>query len=506
MSKKPVMLMILDGWGVAPASDVNAATLAQTPNLDRYFAEFPNTTLEASGMEVGLPEGQIGNSEVGHLNIGAGRIIYQSLTRITKAIKDGDFFTNEVLCACMDKTKNAGKALHLMGLLSDGGVHSNINHLIALLEMAKARGLEKVYVHAFLDGRDVPPKSAVGFIKQLQEAIAGMDFGKIATVMGRYYAMDRDNRWDRLEKAYKTLVFGEGKLVADPVQGVEASYEAGVTDEFVEPMVVEGVDAKITSGDGIIFFNLRPDRARQITRALNDAEFPHFERPASALPVNFVCMTQYDATIDAPVAYPPEEYNDTLGEVLAKEGKHQLRIAETEKYAHVTFFFNGGVEEPNLNEERVLINSPKVATYNLQPEMSAYDVTNALLAELDKDKFDVVVLNYANPDMVGHTGVLPAAIKAMEAVDECVGKVVDKVLSLGGSVCITADHGNLEKMAEADGTPHTAHTTNVVPFILVSNEEHKLHSGVLADIAPTMLELLNIEKPAVMTGSSLIEK
>lgn len=506
MSKKPVMLMILDGWGVAPASDVNAATLAQTPNLDRYFVEFPHTTLEASGMEVGLPEGQIGNSEVGHLNIGAGRIIYQSLTRITKAIKDGDFFDNEVLCACMDKTKNAGKALHLMGLLSDGGVHSNINHLIALLQMAKARGLEKVYVHAFLDGRDVPPKSAVGFIKQLQEAIAGMEFGKIATVMGRYYAMDRDNRWDRIEKAYKTLVLGEGNLVADPVQGVEASYEAGVTDEFVEPMVVEGVDAKITSGDGIIFFNFRPDRARQITRALNDAEFHHFERPASALPVNYVCMTQYDATIDAPVAYPPEEYNDTLGEVLGKEGKHQLRIAETEKYAHVTFFFNGGVEEPNLNEERILINSPKVATYDLQPEMSAYDVTEALLAELDKDKFDVVVLNYANPDMVGHTGVLPAAIKAMEAVDECVGKVVDKVLSLGGSVCITADHGNLEKMAEADGTPHTAHTTNIVPFILVSNEEHKLHSGVLADIAPTMLELLNIEKPAVMTGSSLIEK
>lgn len=506
MSKKPVMLMILDGWGVAPASDVNAATLAQTPNLDRYFAEFPHTTLEASGMEVGLPEGQIGNSEVGHLNIGAGRIIYQSLTRITKAIKDGDFFDNEVLCACMDKTKNAGKALHLMGLLSDGGVHSNINHLIALLQMAKTRGLEKVYVHAFLDGRDVPPKSAVGFIKQLQEAIAGMEFGKIATVMGRYYAMDRDNRWDRIEKAYKTLVLGEGNLVADPVQGVEASYEVGVTDEFVEPMVVEGFDAKITSGDGIIFFNFRPDRARQITRALNDAEFPHFERPASALPVNYVCMTQYDATIDAPVAYPPEEYNDTLGEVLAKEGKHQLRIAETEKYAHVTFFFNGGVEEPNLNEERILINSPKVATYDLQPEMSAYDVTEALLAELDKDKFDVVVLNYANPDMVGHTGVLPAAIKAMEAVDECVGKVVDKVLSLGGSVCITADHGNLEKMAEADGTPHTAHTTNIVPFILVSNEEHKLHSGVLADIAPTMLVLLNIEKPAVMTGSSLIEK
>ena len=506
MSKQPVMLMILDGWGVAPASNVNAATLAQTPNLDRYFAEFPHTTLEASGMEVGLPEGQIGNSEVGHLNIGAGRIIYQSLTRITKAIKDGDFFNNEVLCDCMDKTKNAGKALHLMGLLSDGGVHSNINHLIALLKMAKARGLEKVYVHAFLDGRDVPPKSAVGFIKQLQAAMEVMSFGKIATVMGRYYAMDRDKRWDRLEKAYKTLVLGEGKLVADPVCGVEASYEVGVTDEFVEPMVIKGVDAKIIGGDGIIFFNFRPDRARQITRALNDAEFPYFERPASVFPVNFVCMTQYDATIDAPVAYPPEEYNDTFGEVLAKEGKHQLRIAETEKYAHVTFFFNGGVEEPNLNEERILINSPKVATYDLKPEMSAYEVTEALLAELDKDKFDVVVLNYANPDMVGHTGVLPAAIKAMEAVDECVGKIVDKVLSLGGSVCLTADHGNLEKMAEADGTPHTAHTTNIVPFILISNEEHKLHSGVLADIAPTMLELLNIEKPAVMTGSSLIEK
>ncbi|MBQ7760398.1 MAG: 2,3-bisphosphoglycerate-independent phosphoglycerate mutase, partial [Acidaminococcaceae bacterium] len=322
----------------------------------------------------------------------------------------------------------------------------------------------------------------------------------------RYYAMDRDKRWDRVEKAYRALVLGEGKIVAEPVEGVEASYAAGVTDEFVEPLVIEGVDAKITSGDGIIFFNFRPDRARQITRALNDVEFPHFERPATALPVNYVCMTQYDATIDAPVAYPPESIDDTLGQVLAKQGMHQLRIAETEKYAHVTFFFNGGVEEPNINEERILIASPKVATYDLQPEMSAYEVTDALLSELDKNKFDVVILNYANPDMVGHTGVLPAAIKAMEAVDECVGKIVEKVLGLDGSICITADHGNLEKMAEADGTPHTAHTTNIVPFILVSKEEHKLHSGILADIAPTMLELLNIEKPAAMTGSSLIEK
>lgn len=506
MSKKPLMLMILDGWGVAPASEVNAARLAHTPNLDRYFANYPHTTLHASGLEVGLPEGQIGNSEVGHLNIGAGRIIYQSLTRISKSIKDGDFFQNEVLCQCMDKTKAADKSLHLMGLLSDGGVHSNIAHLIALIKMAKARGLTKVYVHAFLDGRDVAPKSAVEFISQLQEEMGALQFGKIATVMGRYYPMDRDKRWDRVEKAYRALVYGEGKIVADPVQGVEASYEAGVTDEFVEPMVMGGVDAKITAGDGVIFFNYRPDRARQITRALNDVDFPYFQRSAEALPVNYVCMTQYDATIEAPVAFPPESYDDTLGQVLAKQGLHQLRIAETEKYAHVTFFFNGGVEEPNINEERILINSPKVATYDLQPEMSAYEVTDALLAELDKDKFDVVILNYANPDMVGHTGVLPAAIKAVEAVDECVGKVVEKVLSLGGSVCLTADHGNVEKMAEADGSPNTAHTTNVVPFILITREEHKLHSGILADIAPTMLELLQIDKPAVMTGSSLIEK
>lgn len=506
MSKKPLMLMILDGWGVAPASKVNAARLAHTPNLDRYFANYPHTTLHASGLEVGLPEGQIGNSEVGHLNIGAGRIIYQSLTRISKSIKDGDFFQNEVLCQCMDKTKAADKSLHLMGLLSDGGVHSNIAHLIALIKMAKARGLTKVYVHAFLDGRDVAPKSAVEFISQLQGEMESIQFGKIATVMGRYYPMDRDKRWDRVEKAYRALVYGEGKIVADPVQGVEASYEAGVTDEFVEPMVMEGVDAKITAGDGVIFFNYRPDRARQITRALNDVDFPYFQRSAEALPVNYVCMTQYDATIEAPVAFPPESYDDTLGQVLAKQGLHQLRIAETEKYAHVTFFFNGGVEEPNINEERILINSPKVATYDLQPEMSAYEVTDALLAELDKDKFDVVILNYANPDMVGHTGVLLAAIKAVEAVDECVGKVVEKVLSLGGSVCLTADHGNVEKMAEADGSPNTAHTTNVVPFILITREEHKLHSGILADIAPTMLELLHIDKPAVMTGSSLIEK
>ena len=497
--------MILDGWGIAPASSSNAATLAKTPNLDKYFAEYPHTQLEASGLEVGLPAGQIGNSEVGHLNIGSGRIIYQSLTRISKSITDGDFFTNPVLVKVMDEVKASGKALHLLGLLSDGGVHSHITHIIALLEMVKKHGLTKVYVHAFLDGRDVPPQSALTYVEQLEAAMAEIGVGKIATVSGRYYAMDRDKRWERLAKAYATVVQGEGPKAASAIQGIQASYEAGVTDEFVVPFTVEGVDGRINAGDGVIFANFRPDRAREITRAIIDEDFPYFERPASARPVHFACMAQYDATIAAPVAYPPESIDDTLGQVLAARGMHQLRIAETEKYAHVTFFFNGGVEEPNKNEERILIPSPKVATYDLQPEMSAEEVTQALLAELDKDKFDVVILNFANPDMVGHTGVLAAAIKAMEKVDNCVGRIVEKVLSLDGSVCICADHGNLEKMAEEDGEPNTAHTTNPVPFLLVSKEKHQLHQGILADIAPTMLELLNIPQPKAMTGKSLIE-
>ena len=497
--------MILDGWGIAPASSSNAATLAKTPNLDKYFAEYPHTQLEASGLEVGLPAGQIGNSEVGHLNIGSGRIIYQSLTRISKSITDGDFFTNPVLVKVMDEVKASGKALHLLGLLSDGGVHSHITHIIALLEMVKKHGLTKVYVHAFLDGRDVPPQSALTYVEQLEAAMAEIGVGKIATVSGRYYAMDRDKRWERLAKAYATVVQGEGPKAASAIQGIQASYEAGVTDEFVVPFTVEGVDGRINAGDGVIFANFRPDRAREITRAIIDEDFPYFERPTSARPVHFACMAQYDATIAAPVAYPPESIDDTLGQVLAARGMHQLRIAETEKYAHVTFFFNGGVEEPNKNEERILIPSPKVATYDLQPEMSAEEVTQALLAELDKDKFDVVILNFANPDMVGHTGVLAAAIKAMEKVDNCVGRIVEKVLSLDGSVCICADHGNLEKMAEEDGEPNTAHTTNPVPFLLVSKEKHQLHQGILADIAPTMLELLNIPQPKAMTGKSLIE-
>ena len=502
--KKPVLLMILDGWGIAPASSSNAATLARTPNLDAYFANYPHTQLEASGLEVGLPAGQIGNSEVGHLNIGSGRIIYQSLTRISKSIADGDFFTNPVLVKVMDEVKASGKALHLLGLLSDGGVHSHITHIIALLEMAQKHGLTKVYVHAFLDGRDVPPQSALTYVEQLEAAMDKIGVGKIATVSGRYYAMDRDKRWERLAKAYATVAQGDGPRAASATAGIEASYEAGVTDEFVVPFTIEGVDGRISAGDGVIFANFRPDRAREITRAIIDEDFPYFERPASARPVHFACMAQYDATIAAPVAYPPESIDDTLGQVLAQRGLRQLRIAETEKYAHVTFFFNGGVEEPNQNEERILIPSPKVATYDLQPEMSAEEVTQALLAELDKDKFDVVILNFANPDMVGHTGVLEAAIKAMEKVDNCVGRVVERVLALDGSVCICADHGNLEKMAESDGEPNTAHTTNPVPFLLISKEKHELHQGILADIAPTMLELLHIPQPKAMTGKSLI--
>ena len=502
--KKPVLLMILDGWGIAPASSSNAATLARTPNLDKYFANYPHTQLEASGLEVGLPAGQIGNSEVGHLNIGSGRIIYQSLTRISKSIADGDFFTNPVLVKVMDEVKASGKALHLLGLLSDGGVHSHITHIIALLEMAQKHGLTKVYVHAFLDGRDVPPQSALTYVEQLEAAMDKIGVGKIATVSGRYYAMDRDKRWERLAKAYATVVQGDGPKAVSATAGIEASYEAGVTDEFVVPFTIEGVDGRISAGDGVIFANFRPDRAREITRAIIDEDFPYFERPASARPVHFACMAQYDATIAAPVAYPPESIDDTLGQVLAQRGLRQLRIAETEKYAHVTFFFNGGVEEPNQNEERILIPSPKVATYDLQPEMSAEEVTQALLAELDKDKFDVVILNFANPDMVGHTGVLEAAIKAMEKVDNCVGRVVERVLALDGSVCICADHGNLEKMAEPDGEPNTAHTTNPVPFLLISKEKHELHQGILADIAPTMLELLHIPQPKAMTGKSLI--
>ena len=505
MAKKPLLLMILDGWGLAPATATNAAAVAPTPFLDSCFANYPHTTLEASGLAVGLPEGQIGNSEVGHLNIGAGRIIYQSLTRISKAITDGDFFTNPVLVGVMEKTKTTGGSLHVLGLLSDGGVHSHISHMEALLSMAKQKGITRVYVHAFLDGRDVPPKSALNYVGELENFMKREQVGKLATVSGRYYAMDRDKRWERIEKAYHALVLGEGEHAPSAAAGIEASYAQDVTDEFVLPFTVEGVDGRIKAGDGIIFCNFRPDRARQITRALQDEEFPYFARPASALPVNYACMAQYDATITAPVAYPPESYEDTLGQVLAACGKKQLRIAETEKYAHVTFFFNGGVETPNLNEERILIPSPKVATYDLQPEMSAEEVTQALLKALDEDKFDAIILNFANPDMIGHTGVMEAAVAAMVKVDNCAQRIVTKVKELGGTVCITADHGNIEKMVDEEGCPHTAHTTNLVPFIVVSDQQHKLHAGKLCDIAPTLLQLLDIPQPKAMTGATLLE-
>lgn len=498
--------MILDGWGIAPSSSSNAATVANTPNLDSYFNKYPHTMLQASGTDVGLPEGQIGNSEVGHLNIGSGRIIYQSLTRISKSIDDGDFFQNSVLKNIMVTTKNNKKALHLMGLLSDGGVHSHIKHLISLIKMAKIEGIENVFVHAFLDGRDVSPKSAIKYVNELEAKMMELGIGHIATVSGRYYAMDRDKRWERVEKAYRNIVLGDGEKFESAVHGIENSYANEITDEFVEPFSIDGINGQVKSGDGVIFFNFRPDRARELTRALYDSDFNYFERPKNARPVNYACMTQYDASISAPVVFPPEEINDTLGQVLSKNGLKQLRIAETEKYAHVTFFFNGGVEIPNENEERILIPSPKVATYDLQPEMSAEEVTKSLLAELDKDKFDVIILNFANPDMVGHTGILTAAVKAMEKVDECAGKIVEKVLSLDGTVAITADHGNLEKMNGDDGKPNTAHTTNPVPFILLSSKKYTLHKGILADIAPTLLDLLHIEQPKAMTGQSLLDK
>ena len=503
MAKK-ALLMILDGWGIGQHGKGDVIYNTPTPYLDYLTAVSAHSQLLTCGEDVGLPEGQMGNSEVGHLNIGAGRIVYQDLVKINRACKDGSILKNKEIIKAYSYAKENGKKLHLMGLTSTGGVHSSLNHLFKFIEIGKEYGLNDVYVHCFMDGRDTDPKSGKGFIEQVQEC-CDKNGAHIASIVGRFYAMDRDKRWERVERAYKALVLGEGGKAASAAAGVEASYAAGVTDEFVEPFTVDGVDGKITAGDGVIFFNFRPDRAREITRALHDEDFPYFARPEGARPVNYLCMTQYDATITAPVAFPPEEIKDTLGEVLAQHGLHQLRIAETEKYAHVTFFFNGGVEAPNANEERILIPSPKVATYDLQPEMSAEEVTQALLAELDKDKFDAIILNFANPDMVGHTGVLSAAITAMEKVDDCAGRIVRKVLSLGGSVCITADHGNLEKMAESDGSPNTAHTTNPVPFILVSKEQHKLHNGILADIAPTLLQLLNIKQPAAMTGKTLID-
>ena len=502
--KKPLALIIMDGYGLNPDTYGNAVKAADAPHLHKLFTENPFTSIGASGMDVGLPDGQMGNSEVGHTNIGAGRIVYQELTRITKSIADGDFFQNPALLSAMEAAKKPGAALHLIGLLSDGGVHSHNGHLYGLLEMAKRSGVGEVFVHCLMDGRDVPPTSGKGFVEELEAKMQEIGVGKIATVIGRYYAMDRDNRWERVEKAYAAMVYGEGVHNADPAAAVQASYDAEVTDEFIVPVVCG--DGKIKADDAVVFFNFRPDRAREITRTFVDPDFTGFTRKNGFFPLTYVCMTQYDATMpNVQIAFRPQSLDNTFGQYISDKGLTQLRIAETEKYAHVTFFFNGGVEKEYPGEDRVLINSPKVATYDLQPEMSAYLVCDAVVERIKSGKYDVIVLNYANCDMVGHTGVFDAAKAAVEAVDKCVGRTVDAVLEMGGTALITADHGNADKMYEADGSPFTAHTTFPVPFCVVGTPCELREGGRLADIAPTMLKLLGLPQPAEMDGVSLIK-
>ena len=502
--KKPLILMILDGFGIG-TNYGNAIRTANKPNLEKIFSTNPVGLIAASGMDVGLPDGQMGNSEVGHTNIGAGRVVYQELTRITKAIKEGAVLENEALVNAMNNAKEDGKALHLMGLLSPGGVHSHITHLYGLVEMAKKSGVKNIYIHAFLDGRDVPPSSAKEYIEDCQKKLDEIGAGKIATVMGRYYAMDRDTNWDRVEKAYAAMVYGEGVKDTDAAQAVAKSYAEGVTDEFVIPTVCLE-NATINSGDSVVFFNFRPDRAREITRTLVDESFDGFERKKGFFPLTYVCMTQYDATMpNVQVAFKPQTLTNTFGEYISEKGLTQLRIAETEKYAHVTFFFNGGVEKVSEGEDRCLIPSPKVATYDLQPEMSAYQVTNNVVERIESGKYDVIILNFANCDMVGHTGVFEAAVKAVEAVDDCVGQVVDAIIKMDGIALITADHGNADKMLDENGEPFTAHTTNLVPFCVVNHPCVIRDNGKLADIAPTMLQLLGLAQPEEMDGVSLIK-
>ena len=502
--KKPLILMILDGFGIS-LDEGNAIVTAKTPNIGKIFGENPITKIGASGMDVGLPDGQMGNSEVGHTNIGAGRVVYQELTRITKSIEDGDFFNNEALTSAIENAKNNDSSLHLMGLLSNGGVHSHNTHLYGLLNLAKKAGLTKVYVHAFLDGRDVPPSSAKEFVIECEEEMKKIGVGKIATVMGRYYAMDRDNRWDRVEKAYSAMVYGEGEKAVSAPEAVQNSYDKDITDEFVLPTVIEGGDT-IKENDSVVFLNFRPDRAREITRTLVDEAFDGFERKKGFFPLTYICMTQYDATMpNVDVAFKPQSLVNTLGEYISNQGMTQLRIAETEKYAHVTFFFNGGVEKQYENEDRILVNSPKVATYDMQPEMSAYEVCDKCCDAIKSGKYDMIILNFANCDMVGHTGVFNAAVEAVEAVDTCVGKVVDAIKEMDGVALITADHGNADKMYEDDGSPFTAHTTNPVPFCVVNYPCTLREGGKLADIAPTMLKILDLPQPNEMTGKSIIE-
>ena len=504
--KQPLALIILDGFGCREETKGNAIAAARTPHLDHLMACCPHTRIGASGMDVGLPDGQMGNSEVGHTNIGAGRIVYQELTRITKSFDEGEALGNPALTAAMENARRPGQALHLMGLLSDGGVHSHIRHLYGLMEMARRFAVERVYLHCFMDGRDVPPTSGIEFIAALQQKIKELGLGQIATVSGRYYAMDRDNRWERVKLAYDAIVNGEGNKDPDPVAVMQKSYDAGVTDEFIVPTVAtEG--AGIKAGDSVIFFNFRPDRARELTRTLVDPDFAGFEREKGFFPLTYICMTQYDATMpNVEVAYRPESLANTLGEYLSRLGKTQLRIAETEKYAHVTFFFNGGVEASYEGEDRVLIPSPKVATYDLQPEMSAYAVTDEAVRRIESGRYDVIILNYANCDMVGHTGVFEAAVKAVEAVDTCLGRLLAALEKAGGRAFLTADHGNADQMADENGAPFTAHTTNPVPFVAIGFGDVKLRSGGrLADIAPTMLQAMGLPQPEEMTGRSLLE-
>ena len=502
---RPIAIIIMDGFGISPTQEGNAIANARKPNLERLWKQYPTTTLKASGLAVGLPRGQMGNSEVGHLNLGGGRIVYQDLTRISLAVEKGTFASNPVLQEAMNLARKGGSKLHLIGLLSDGGVHSHITHLYALLEMARSMDLSRVFVHAILDGRDVPPRSALGYFRDLEEKFSQTGTGSTATVSGRYYTMDRDRRWERVEKAYRCLVYGEGLRAESAEEAVRKGYDRGENDEFITPTVVDE-RGMVDDGDSIIFFNFRPDRAREISRAFVDKDFQEFA--TKPIRVHYTCMTQYDATLNAPVAFPAENLTDTLGEVVSRAGLKQLRIAETEKYAHVTYFFNGGKEEVNPGEDRVLIPSPKVATYDLQPQMSAYEVRDELLARLDSGRYDLVVLNFANPDMVGHTGIYEAAVRAVEVVDGCVGEIVNRILSLGGAVLLTADHGNAEKMQDSDtGQPHTAHTTNPVPISLITSDRKRYRlreDGILADVAPTALELMHIPQPEAMTGRTLI--
>jgi len=508
MDKKLTMLMILDGFGTNDNKEGNAIEMANTPNIDKLFKQNPNTTIKTSGLDVGLPEGQMGNSEVGHTNIGAGRIVYQELTRITKSIEDGDFFSIPELTGAIENCKKNNSKLHIMGLLSDGGVHSHTRHLYAILELAKRKDFEDVYVHCFLDGRDTPPASAEGFITELEQKMEEKGVGRIASITGRFYAMDRDKRWERVEKAYNALVNGIGEKAGSATKAIEDSYQKEVFDEFVLPTLIcnseEEPIATISADDSVIFYNFRPDRAREITRSLVDKEFTGFDR--EYFPLYYVCFTNYDETIEnVNIAFKKSEIKNTFGEIVANNNLTQLRIAETEKYAHVTFFFNGGEEKQYKGEDRILVPSPKVETYDLKPEMSAVEVTDKVVEAIKTKKYDTIILNYANPDMVGHTGNLDAAVKAIEVIDECVGRVIEAIEEVNGTVLITADHGNSEQMIDyTTGDPHTAHTTNDVPLILVGAEGKTLKSGRLADLAPTMLELMGIEKPEEMTGESLI--